>query len=518
MKATFLNQRPTLHGNLRASFVVAVAATLATSPALLAKGKPGGGGGGGKPKDIPVDVFFDANHTDNSGTPTGPANGITSDGAVYSDSNSIQAFVGRNNGIWLYLQNSGRNLNIDLSQPQGCAASVPVDIVTDVVNGDGSVTIISPDSDGVSDYCYHEPANPTPLRPQPPGSISVDAERFEIAAGVDLDDLQVGCTVETNARLRFRDASGNDWRLMWGPRQIPGGDLPNPRSCPIRLTRVNQAVIDGQTVDGNFWFFQTTGEHRAALHKREDPQAGNYFEYYGQFTVPFSGYVVAQSYNSSLTGNHCELNIPNIGSGLVPSTVTLDHESASNVLTATAVDQSDDFSAAPASFDWYADGNPVALGTGNTLDLDLYPNANTITVFATHPAWLAKLPSLLTITQGEIEGSASFTQGSGSGGADLSVDVLSWNFPRRGKDIQVTITIIDDSGAPVAGVDVTATLDGPSASFPISATTNSNGQVSKKVRNAADGEWCVTISDIQDPSSTNVWDNAQPSPNCTTKG
>lgn len=511
MKAIFLNQVSTLNRNVRLSLSAILATTVFTSPVTLAKGKPGGGGGD---KDIPVDVLFDDNHTDNDGNPTGVANGITSDGGVYSDSNSIQAFVGRSFGMWLYLQGSGRTLNIDLSQSLGCANSVPVDMVTEEVSGDGSVTMLSSDPDGVSDYCFLDPSSPSPLRPQPPVSITVDAERFELAMGNDLDDLQVGCTVETNGRVRFQDSAGNDWRLFWGPRSMASEMMPNPRSCPIRLTRVNQAVIDGQVVDGNFWFFQTTGEHLATLHRRPSQSAGNYFEYYGQFKVPYSGYVVAQTYNSGLTGNHCEVNIPNKGSGLVPSTVSLAHDPATNLLTATAVDQSDDFSAAPASFTWYADGGLLASATGNTLDLNLHPEANTVTVFATHPDWLAKLPNLLTIAEGEVQGTASFSQG-GTGGATISVDNLAWSFPRGGRDIQLVITILDASGSPVSGASVEATLDGPSGPYPISATTDSSGRVSKKVRDAAGGTWSVTISDLSHPDFS--WDGAQPDPNWVQK-
>ena len=111
------------------------------------------------------------------------------------------------------------------------------------------------------------------------------------------------------------------------------------------------------------------------------------------------------------------------------------------------------------------------------------------------------------------------TIGDPPSGDTMTVDALSWSFPRRGKDVQVVITISDSSGNPVPGVDVVATLENVAEgiSEPISAPTNNGGQVSHKVKDAPAGQWCVTIVDVQDAAGTYTWDNTQPVPNCITK-
>lgn len=501
--------------------------TLFSAPSSQAVGKPGGTN---NKKEIPSRISFHGVHTDFDGNQSVP-NGLTDDGTSYERSNTIDANVGRNANARLVFA-SGRSLNIDLRSPLGEVISARVDLVEDFFDGN-NVTILTRSPDGLCDYFYYDPDNLNPLsppRPQPPADANgapivfgATDLRFLIAMGVDLDDLLVDgnnpCEVETNARLDFTDSAGNKWRLAWGPRQVPGGNIPDPRSDPIKLLRTNSALVNGVSTPGNYWFFQTSGDHRAALFREESAQGG-YDEYYGQFTVPYSGCIEALTYDPNLTGNHCDLRIPNIGKGLVPSTVTLEHDQSggNNQLVATAVDQCDDFSAALASFDWYVDGVLMADNTGNTFDLSPYTDA-TVTVSALHPDWIAKLPNLQTISHSDVAGSAQFVLGSG-GGASMSVAPLVWSYPRGGKDVKVVITIEDAPNSPLAGMDVIATLDGPAGSGiseTFFATTNSNGEVSKKLKDVPDGHWCVTIIDVQDPGSAFAWDVVAPSPNCATK-
>lgn len=487
------------------AFSLALALTLASS-ALSPAAPPSD-----NKKNIPVHYIFDFAHTDFDGNPSGEVNGIRPDVATtpsYSHAQSVlDAYVGRNFGMWLIFSNIGRSLEIDFSRPIGCGGSAPVDHLTE-----GNGNIIAYQSDGICDTCHDDGLAPT-------ADFAATDFTFQLAMGRDLDDLDASgdCVLETIASLEFTDPQGQEWVLMWGPRQRPGGWTMNPRSDPVFLKRSNTAVLDGQTVAGNYWFFQTTGDHLATLYRRDSPSAPGAFLYYGQYTIPYSGYAVAQSYDPSLMGDpeHCTTNIPNIGTGLVPPIVTLVHDESGNTLTALAVDHCDDFSGALESFDWYANGALIQAGQGNLLDLSAAPSPSTIEVVAVHPGWLAMLPNLTEITRAQVEGSAVFQFGDAPV-AGLSFGPLVWNYPRGGKDIQVTLTVLDNGGAPVAGATVEGTLSGGGLLASIDGTTDGGGSVDAKIRNAPSGQlYCVQIDSVSHP--TLVWDSVQPTPSCQTK-
>ena len=71
-------------------------------------------------------------------------------------------------------------------------------------------------------------------------------------------------------------------------------DTANPESPAVKVTRVSLSE----------WRFQTTGDHHAALYRRNP----NYsHEYHGQFTVKFSGMAVALLGQALPAGNHCNI-------------------------------------------------------------------------------------------------------------------------------------------------------------------------------------------------------------------
>lgn len=197
----------------------------------------------------------------------------------------IAAEIGRNRNIALDGNtggkvNAGRTAFLDLAGGFGCANSVEVDF----------------DGTPGCDPCVNTfPALPNSRF----GALALDADSFGfpdnfflVIWGQDYDDLQIGCTVDTFARLEF-EIAGQVWAMWWGPYWTGGGTA-NPESPAIKVTRVSLSE----------WRFQTTGDHRAALYRRNP----NYsHEYHGQFTVKFSGKAVALPGQALPAGNHCDI-------------------------------------------------------------------------------------------------------------------------------------------------------------------------------------------------------------------
>jgi len=267
-----------------ATALLVVAAALALIPGAQAAAQ----------QDIQATITLDREHTSIvDRLPTGQGvNEFRGDNPLaaavaYTSGGKIAAMVGRNRNILLdgnisSKVNSGRTAYLDFAGAFGCPNSVNVDF----------------DQNPGCDPCV----NTTPLLPDSRfGVLDTDdvsgfPDNFVLTIwGEDYDDLQIGCTVDTFARFEF-EVAGQVWAMWWGP-YVTGptaGDTANPESPAIKVTRVSLSE----------WRFQTTGDHRAALYRRNP----NYsHEYHGQFTVKFSGTAVALLGQALPAGNHCNI-------------------------------------------------------------------------------------------------------------------------------------------------------------------------------------------------------------------
>lgn len=204
------------------------------------------------------------------------------DGTAYCDGDAngkVTAEVGGNRHITLDGNNSnkktaGRTLFLDLSGGLGCELSVKVDVNRACNN--------CPFGDGICDDCVDGAPDFPNVRfetPIPGQKFGLPDNAGLVILGQDLDDLLVGNTFYTNARLVF-SVDGETWILHWGPFTNPGGATYCPESPPVLVTRV----------DLDTWRIQTTGDQLACLYrapKKSDP------EYRGQFVVPFGATAVA---------------------------------------------------------------------------------------------------------------------------------------------------------------------------------------------------------------------------------
>ena len=247
----------------------------------------GGGGGGGGGAEVGTRILVCITFDDLVG------DGVQSDwfdaGATrgdnpYCDGDSngrVTAEVGGNRHITLKGNKSkkktaGRTLFLDLSVsvPLGCAGSVKVDVNRPCNS--------CPFGDGICDDCVDgAPDLPaTRFGDLPSGlKFGFPDNAGLVILGQDLDDLLVGDTFDTNARLTFR-VGGENWVLHWGPFKNPGVATYCPDSDPVRVMRENLHT----------WRIETTGAQRACLYrapKNSDP------EYRGQFVVAFGATAVA---------------------------------------------------------------------------------------------------------------------------------------------------------------------------------------------------------------------------------
>jgi hypothetical protein len=245
-------------------------------------------------QDIQATITLDREHTSIvDRLPTGQGvnefrgNNPLAAAVAYTSGGKIAAVIGRNRNIALdgntsNKADSGRTAYLNFAGGLGCATSVNV-------NFDGNPGC---------DPCV----NTFPALPDDRfGKVDTDLysgrpDNFVLTIwGEDYDDLQIGCTVDTFARLEF-EIAGQVWAMWWGP-YVTGptaGDTANPESPSIKVTRVSLSE----------WRFQTTSDHHAALYRRNP----NYsHEYHGQFTVKFSGTAVALLGQALPAGNHCNI-------------------------------------------------------------------------------------------------------------------------------------------------------------------------------------------------------------------
>lgn len=262
----------------------------------------------GSPQNIQATITLDHDHTSIvNRLPTGEGvnefRGDNPDASAvgYTAGGKTKAALGYNRNILLdgndsNKVNAGRTAYLDFRDSGlTCADSIGVDL----------------DQDGICDPCV----NTTPLLPSlrrfgGPDTYDMFGypDNFELLiAGEDYDDLQIGCTVDTWARLQFEIGTpgSEGWVLFWGPFATAGADTHNPESPPIQVTRVSLTE----------WRFQTTGDHRAALYYR----SSNFTqEYHGQFSVKFSGKAIALPGQTIPGGSHCDIHVSPGSSGCSP--------------------------------------------------------------------------------------------------------------------------------------------------------------------------------------------------------
>jgi VCBS repeat-containing protein len=82
------------------------------------------------------------------------------------------------------------------------------------------------------------------------------------------------------------------------------------------------------------------------------------------------------------------------------------------------------------------------------------------------------------------------------------------------RHLEVTVTLVDGTGAPVAGASLTATIDGPTPGGG-TATTNSSGEVTFRITNAEPGTYTTTVTEVT--AEGLAWDGTTP-PNSFDKG
>ncbi len=258
-------------------------------------------------------------------------------------------------------------------------------------------------------------------------------------------------------------------------------------------------------VDADTWTFTTTGQHHAALYRYAGSQRDSQ-HYYGQFVVPFSG--TARAINSQTVPSP---TIPAINVSLTPPELAITNPTGDQTLPAGS-----DVTFEALAYDHCLDISEEVMWTIN--DQPAVTGSSWVTTF-TEEGTYDVVATALNRSGVYATDRVVITIGNPPSGDTMSVDALSWKFPRRGRDVQVVITIMDPVGNPVPGVDVTGSLGNPAGgvSESISATTNSSGQVTKTIKDAPAGEWCVSITDVQDPAGTYSWDAVQPAPNCITK-
>jgi len=75
------------------------------------------------------------------------------------------------------------------------------------------------------------------------------------------------------------------------------------------------------------------------------------------------------------------------------------------------------------------------------------------------------------------------------------------------RHLEVTVTLVDGTGAPVAGASVTATIDGPTPGGG-TATTDAAGRVTFKVTNAPSGSYVTTVTSVT--AAGLMWDGTTP--------
>jgi protocatechuate 3,4-dioxygenase beta subunit len=77
------------------------------------------------------------------------------------------------------------------------------------------------------------------------------------------------------------------------------------------------------------------------------------------------------------------------------------------------------------------------------------------------------------------------------------------------KHLIVTVTLVDDGGAPVEGATVTASINDPSgADVGGTGTTDASGQVTFRITNAPSGTYTTTVTEVLAAGFS--WDGTTP--------
>jgi len=148
------------------------------------------------------------------------------------------------------------------------------------------------------------------------------------------------------------------------------------------------------------------------------------------------------------------------------------------------------------------------IGTGGSFALDnLSNNIHEITASVTDSAQNTSSDSI-TITVGEITTSTESSV--------QSIDYKTAGGKNDDKHLLITISIVDDLGAEVAGADVSISIssDTSKIGWAGSATTGTDGKITFQLSNARDGTYTTTITNVI--ASGLTWDGLTP-PNSFTK-
>lgn len=474
-----LRMQTSLHGRILSS---ALAILLAHGASTEADGK-------GKPvKSAAIRVTFDSvNAWDGSlSQPLQTPNGIVTDdnSPLVDGVDGTAAIVGSSFDIIADLLSSSRGLEIDLGNSLG-AASTGIHLPESLNPSFDNIECGRIDLDSFSTALLI-------------GSSGHSETKFRVL-GRSYLQLAVGVSSPVNADLEFYDASGHRWQLRWGPYEHAGSGITyNPGSDCVLAERV----------DANTWSFTTTGSHHAALYRYASGSQTSTQVYYGQFIVPFSGMAEALASQSA----------PDPGISEIPVILAAPELAIVNPLSDQTLPVSSDVSFSATAFDHCLDISENIMWTIN--EQPFFTGSTWVTTF-TEVGSYDVVATAMNRSGAYATDSVAITIGSSPPPptATMTVAALDWSFPRGGKDVQVVITILDSGGNPVSGVEVVATLYNlvEDISELISATTNSNGQVSKKLKDAPAGEWCVTVDAVLDAAGTYSWDNAPPSSSCKMK-
>jgi hypothetical protein len=162
-------------------------------------------------------------------------------------------------------------------------------------------------------------------------------------------------------------------------------------------------------------------------------------------------------------------------------------------------------------------GEPATTGSDGSYSFTSVPTGtHTVTATATGYASANK--------QADVKSGASTTVDFAlqpvAGGSQAIVDCVKYatqGGKNKDKDLVITISVVDDLGAPVASaqVDIAVTFNGSPLGSGTGALTGSSGEASYTVRNAANGTYATTVTAVSKDGLS--FDGSFP-PNSFTKG
>jgi hypothetical protein len=86
--------------------------------------------------------------------------------------------------------------------------------------------------------------------------------------------------------------------------------------------------------------------------------------------------------------------------------------------------------------------------------------------------------------------------------------VTSITYAKSGRNLVVTVTVVDSTGKAVSGAKVAATIKRGTSTTTVSGTTASTGKVSFTITRAASGAYTTTITGVTLTGTT--WDGKTP--------